>query len=348
MANLTREESLQLYGTERYTGWGKTEAREDAKKKGISAPQSSGASDLSSRSEDELYNSILNSINSLLDEYNRVGAPALTNSEMEIFLNKAIEQVTPYYDKKKAEIEAGIKEGRIQNMEDILMNIRDVETSTNELLARYDISKAQTDEELANKLADITATRDEELALKADDWRQRIEQKKSSQIQSDTLTSGVGRKQIQDLLSRQALEQQAIQRRAGVASTVAQTAAKYDLQKVALARQTAEKERINKIGTPAQREELESKISAELGLPSASRLPSSAEVLRARASRNITTYKPEALTASEEERKRAIESRKLQLQNEELAARESKEKAQRQEINTRIAQQQNRLSFYRT
>lgn len=313
-------------------------AAELAKEFGVSL---GGDSNLSAT--DQLTQSVSNTINSLWDQWNQAGAPSLTDAEMTNFLNKAIEQVTPYYDKKKVEIEKGIKEGKIQSMEDILLNIRDVEENTKQLLANYDISQAQTTEELANKLADITASKGEDLTLKADDWKNRIEQNKMAQVKGDTLTSGVGRKQIQDLLARQATEQGIVERKAGVETTVAQTGAKYDLQRVALARQNAEQERVNKIGTPSQKAELEAKAAAELGLTDPSQLGSSAEVLRARADRNITTYKPGALTTSEEERKKAIESRKLQLQNEELAARTAKEAAQRQSIQAKISQQNNRL-----
>lgn len=50
MGALSREQSIQLYGTEAYTGWPEEGAREDAKSKGISASSgsSSGAGSLSS------------------------------------------------------------------------------------------------------------------------------------------------------------------------------------------------------------------------------------------------------------------------------------------------------------
>ncbi|MFA5036128.1 MAG: hypothetical protein WC479_03035 [Candidatus Izemoplasmatales bacterium] len=271
-------------------------------------------------SGDPTYDAILSELIRIDDEINK-NAPYLTDQEKEIFLSKAVELVTPYYDKKKAEIEAGIKEGKTQDMENLLLNIRDIEENTKNLLAEFDITTAQTNEELANKLADITSTKDEDLTLKADDWRQRIEQKKTSQIQGDTLTSGVGRKQIQDLFARQATEQQIIQRKAGVQTTVAQTSAKYTLEQTALARQNAEQARVNKIGTPAQKAELEAKAKAELGLTGD--LPSSAEVLRARTERNITTQgmTPGALVESEEKRNQAIESKKLTLEENERNAR---------------------------
>jgi len=317
-------------------------AAELAREFGVSLETSNLSGDI----DEALYNGVLETINGLYDKLNATGVPSLTDAELENFLNKAIEQITPYYDKKKSELEAGVKEDKIRSMEDILVNVRDVAQTTQELLAKYDVEQAETEEDLVNKLADITATKEEDLAMKADDWRGRIEQQKTAQIQGGTLTSGVGQKRVQDLLARQSMEQQAVARRAGTAETVAQTGAKYDLERVALARQNAEAERVRRIGTPAQQAELEEKALGELGYTDMGQLPSEAELLRARTERGITPAKPESLSDLEEERKRATESRKLQLQSEELAARTAKEQAQRQSILAEISKNQNKLSTF--
>jgi hypothetical protein len=75
-------------------------------------------------------------------------------------------------------------------------------------------------------------------------------------------------------------------------------------------------------------------------------IPSETELARQRAERNITVYRPEALTDIEEERSKGIESRKLTLQQEEIAARERREAAERQKIMTERAKKYAELSRY--
>ncbi len=95
----------------------------------------------------------------------------ITDEEREAFLQSAIEQITPYYDKKKLEIEAGIKEGKIRTAEDVLTEIRAVREESTVLLEKWDIEKAETEEDFINTISDITATKDEDIAAKREDWR---------------------------------------------------------------------------------------------------------------------------------------------------------------------------------
>jgi hypothetical protein len=342
--SLTKEESLALFGSDKWTAWGKTEALANAKALGVTQRESSG--NITQDAINALNDSVANTINSLYEKLNAIGLPSLTDAEIETFLNKAIEQVTPYYETKQAEIEKGIKEGTIQNMEDILTNIRTVESDTQTLLAKYDIETAKDEEELANKLADITATKDEDLATKKYEWENKINDVKSGQITSDTLTSGIGMKKIQDLLSRQNAEQATVARKAGVQETTANTTTKYDLQTISLARQAAERDRINKIGTDEELAATESSALSTLGYDDMSQLPSNAAIALRRAEANTKVYDPTDLTTLAEQKKQAIESRKLTLQNEELAAREAKYNAEKQSILADISKNQAKLQNY--
>uniref|UniRef100_A0A6M3L0L3 Uncharacterized protein n=1 Tax=viral metagenome TaxID=1070528 RepID=A0A6M3L0L3_9ZZZZ len=270
----------------------------------------------------------------------------LTTAEMDNFLTKAIEQITPYYDKKKAEIEAGIKEGKIQTAEEILSTIREVQDTTKKLLSGYDITQAKTEEEFINTLADITATKDEDLALKRDDWKSRIEEVKTGQVKSDILTSGIGKAKIGDLRARQTMEEQALQRRAGAKQTSAETAKKYDLQTIALARQSAEQERVRRIGTPDQTLSTETAARGTLGMVEGQSLPSDVERARLQSERNISLATPEQLTDSEEERKKAIESRKLTLQGEEEKIRYAQQAAQNKIIQSKMNDTKLKLGIY--
>ena len=91
-----------------------------------------------------------------------------------------------------------------------------------------------------------------------------------------------------------------------------------------------EKQRLRKYGTEEDAAALEADLKARAGITGDDY--SQIGILNERAKRNITAYKPEALTETEEEKKRAIESRKLQLQEEELAARKKSQASQAREM----------------
>jgi len=245
----------------------------------------------------------------------------LTDEERDAFLAKAIEQVKPYYDKKRAEIEKGISTGKIRSAEDVLASIRTVREDTENLLAKYDIDRAETEEELVNTLADITATKEETLDTKKAEWTERIRSVKMGQVQTGVLTSGIGRGRIGELLERQTAEREAIERRAGAVETKAQTGAKYDLQRVALARKAAEQERVRRIGTAGQEAATIQEALGTAGLTGLGELPSLAEMARRRGVEPTTIYRPEALTELTEEQRRAEESRRMELEAEEKGLR---------------------------
>jgi len=245
----------------------------------------------------------------------------LTDEERDAFLKKAIEQVKPYYDKKRAEIEKGISTGKIRDAEDVLASIRTVREDTENLLAKYNIDRAETEEELVNTLADITATKEETLDAKKSEWTERIRNVKMGQVQTGVLTSGIGRGRIGELLERQTAEREAIERRAGAAETKAQTGVKYDLQRVALARKAAEQERVRRIGTAGQEAATVQEALGTAGLTGMEQLPSLAELARRRGAEPTTIYKPEALTALTEEQRRAGEAQAMEFEAEEKAIR---------------------------
>jgi len=323
-------------GGKRATGYTKTEwDRRQLERWGGVSPE-----DIDKQLADQTAKAIIE----LEDKLQSIPNVSLTTEEMDAFLQKAIEQVTPYYEKKKKEIEAGIREGKIRTAEDVLSEIRKVNEEVNLLLKKYDIEEAQTEEEFINTLADITATKEEDLALKRADWKQRIDQAKMGQVQAGILTSGIGKSRIKDLLERKALEESAIERRAATKEEKLRTAKKYDLQRITLARQAAEQERIRRIGTPEQVAKTTAAARATIGLKEGEALPSEVEIERMRAERNITPRRPEELSRLEEERKRAIESRKQELQAEELAIRRERERRQRQQRENILAQLANKYS----
>ena len=258
----------------------------------------------------------------------------LTDAEKENFLQKAIEQVQPYYDRKIAEINAGIKEGSLRTAEDILLYTRDVENEVRATLESLDLRNAKTEEEFTNTLADITAGKDEDLAARREDWRLKMETLKMDQIGRGIFSSGIGKEKRSEFQTSQQREEAAITAQAGRQQTVAETAKKYDIQQIQLAREAAARDRAAKIGAPTETATTEQQALGTLGLTEMNQLPGRAQIEMARGTeaRNITTYRPEALTALSEEQLKAQESRKQELQTEELALRQQEYEKQRQKI----------------
>lgn len=84
------------------------------------------------------------------------------------------------------------------------------------------------------------------------------------------------------------------------------------------------------IGSPEQEAATTASALTTAGLPSLEALPSKAQIQLQRGLNPTTLYKPEALTDIEEQRKQAVESRKLALQQEELDIRAVRREAERQ------------------
>jgi len=249
-------------------------------------------------------------------------SPYLTLSEEEIdtFLQKAIAEVTPYYDSKKAEIEAGIKEGKIRTAEDILSTIREVEEDTKTLLARYDLTKAETEEQFIDQIADLTATTAEDLAYKKIDFKQRIEDMKFEQIQRGILTSGIGRADVAEEKGLQSLEEQALLRRSEAKETAFERERKYDLEAVKLARQDAEQKRVRLLGTPEEAAATEAAARETAGYTGAG-LPGETEIQRLRQERGVTPATPLQLSDLSRERRLGEEATAQEMQAEEEAIR---------------------------
>ena len=293
-----------------------------------------------------LVDEITKSINDLEDKFSAIPGVSYSEEELNSFSEKAIALVKPYYEAKRGEIEAGIAEGKIQNAEDMFKFMRDTQTEITGTLAKYDIDKAQTEEEFINTLVDITASREEDLELKRDDWRGRIDTAKSGQVQTGVLTSGIGKKDIQDLLNRQSMEEESLVRRYGQKQTEAETAQKYDLDRIALARQQVEAERINKLGTAEEQAAVEANLRDTLGLAEGEAAPSDLEMAQRRAQANITVHKQEDLTDLNEREREARESKRIELEKTETTTRERQLEEQRRAILAEQAKKQRELEKF--
>lgn len=296
-----------------------------------------GESDIGNTPADQLAGEIARAISELEAEMQKYPLE-LTQQEMDNFLQRAIEQVTPYYEKKKAEIEAGIKEGKIRGAEDVLMEIRKVKDDLNIELKSLDIRQATTEEEFVNTLADITSSKDEDLETKRYEWQQRVDNVKMGQVQGGTLTSGVGKKYVQELLGRQETEKAAVERKYGQQQTEAETAKKYDLQTIGLAREAAEKERVRRLGTTEEEAATTGAALSTLGYSELEQLPSETEIARRRGEYTGSIYSSDALSSMEEEQKRAVESRRMELTDEERAIREQTARQAKEKKLSELAQ----------
>ena len=273
---------------------------------------------------------------------------SLTDQEKQAFLDKAIQQITPYYENKKAEIEASLKEGKVKTAEDILTSIRQVDEETKAQLANFDLAQAQTEEDFLNRIADITSTTSEDLATKREDYRQRLEILKANQVQSGTLTSGIGAKKRTEQETLKAMEEAAIQRKAQAETTGVQTQEKYNLQNIALARQAAEQARIRKIGTPSEVASTQSAAMQTAGLNDIGQLKSPGELARLRAERGISPSDDRTqLTSLEGQRQRAGVATQQELQADELARRQQEYGSQIDKIKAEQARKASQISSLR-
>ena len=253
---------------------------------------------------------------------------SLTDQEKQAFLDKAIQQVTPYYNRKTSELEASLKEGKVQTAEDILTNIRTTEEETKAELEKFDLNTAQTEEDFLNKLADITTSKDEDIAVKREDYRQRLETLKANQIQSGTLTSGIGAKKRAEQERLKTMEEAMIARKAETDTTAITTAKTQTIEQYQLARKAAEEQRIRKIGTPSEVASTTQQALQTTGLTDINQLASPQELARQRVERGIKPLTSQGTTSDtnllelQAEKQKAGVATQQELQADELARRE--------------------------
>jgi hypothetical protein len=272
---------------------------------------------------------------------------SLSDEEKQTFLDKAVQEITPYYDEQKKRIEEGLQAGKVQTAEDILLNIREIEDTTKQVLAKYDLSQAETEEDFINRISDITATSEEDLTLKREDYKQRIENLKLEQIQTGTLTSGIGAKKVSEQERLKNLEEQILNRQKESDITAAETAKKYSLESIRLARQTAEQDRIRSIGTPTEVETLKQKELENAGLTDMSQLESEQAIKAKRAESGVTPISDKyALQNLEAEKLKAKESTAQELQADELAIKEQEYGLTREQILAEQAKKRAQLAAY--
>jgi hypothetical protein len=273
---------------------------------------------------------------------------SLTDEEKQAFLNKAIEQITPYYDRKTKELEASLKEGKVRTAEDILGNIKTIDEETKAELANYDLRTAQTEEDFLNRLADITSTKNEDIAVKREDYRQRIETLKANQVQSGTLTSGIGAKKRAEQERLKQMEEAIVARKAETDTTAITAAKTQTIEQYQLARKAAEEQRVRKIGTPSEVASTQAQALQTAGLTDINQLKSPEELQRLRAERGINpSYDNTAIPDLQGERQKAGVATQQELQADELARREQTYGLQRDKITAERAEKARRLSTLR-
>lgn len=280
-----------------------------------------------------------------LDELFQIG---LTQEEKDLFLQKAIETITPYYDEQTRRIQEGIREGEIRTAEDALQVIREVEQETSNKLAYYDLQTAETEEDFINRLADITATKEEDIQMKTMDWRDRIESVKLNQVQSGNFMAGWNVQERKDLEQRKQLELSQIERKAQVEQLGLETQKKYNLDAIRLARESAQQARQRQIGAPVETEETKQSALSTLGYNDMGQLPGATQIQQRREASGISpVYDKYALQNLEGNRLRDVEATKLELEEQRLAENKTAYEAQKQKLLADKAAKAAQLGSYR-
>lgn len=294
-----------------------------------------------------LVSTLKNEIVSLDRQLDELGPLSLTDEEKQAFLERAIELVTPYFNKKEAEYQKRLEEGEIQTAFDTLDDIRDIEQETRELLADFDLSTAETEEEFANRLGALTAQTEDQIEEKQRYWAQAIENEKRNQIQRGIFSSGIGKKERDRLAQQREMQLGNIQERAQEQQTELETTKKYNLENIRLAREAAQQRRINAIGTPEERLQTEQKALSTLGYENMGQLPSDVAWEQRTGTLGYTPlYNKSVLSDLEEERLKSVESRKQELQAGELGRREQEYEQRRKKLLADRAEKASKLNKY--
>ena len=292
----------------------------------------------------KLVSSIQNEIIQLDRQLQELGKYlSLTDDEISTIIEKAITEVQPYYDRKNAEIEAQLAEGKVRTAEEQLLTINEIEQETSALLESYDLSTAETEEDFLNRMGALTAQTEDEIAAKTEDFRQRFENVKMGQIQSGVFSSGIGGKKRAEEEANKQREIGATEERSLETKTQLESRAKYDLENVRLAREAAQQRRIREIGTPEETEAQRQEAMGILGGDVASRTA----VEAARTQRGISPlYNKQALTDLEEEKRKSVLSRQEELKSQQLAERNTEYEQMREKILAERARKASQLQTY--
>lgn len=294
-----------------------------------------------------LVNEISQQLIELEDKLAQIPNVSFTQQEKDAFMQKAITDITPWYEKTKADIEKGIKEGKIRTAEDTLALVARVKMDVKNSFQKYDIEEAQTEEEFTQKLAEITSDSEEAVETKKYEWTQRLNDAKLGLEKSGIYSSGIGQKKLADLQARQEAEKAALERRTEVAKQQQETVKKFSLDRVAIARQAITDDRKRRIGDPVTTAQLETGAKAELGLGADQEIGSEADLAYQREQRNTKVYDPTALDALEEDKYSRQASKFQTIQTEEKDARESEYESQRKVLLAQQAKKQLELNSYR-
>ena len=276
---------------------------------------------------------------------------ALSDEEKDAFFESAIAQIEPWYQEKVGEIETGIAEGKVRTAEDTLLFIRNVEEESANLLAKWDLTKAETEEEFIDNISELTSRVGDDLTEKRLQWGQRLENVKLGQIQKGIFSSGIGAKKraVEEQLKETELG--SIERRGEEERISLERGQKYNLQQIQLSRQAAEQDRIRRIGTPEAAGELAGQARDTLGLGAGEALGGRAQVMAGRAERDVPLLAPgssrvRSLRDLEEDRGTRVLSRRGELIAGEEAIRKETWGAQLDKINAEQAKKARQLKSY--
>lgn len=289
--------------------------------------------DQTERENEALKKSLTKEIIKLDEKYDQLINLGLTENEKDQIMQKAIDEISGYYDIKMAQLTEGLAEGKLRTAEDTMLFIREVEQEMETLAAKYDVTEAQTEQEFVNKMASLTSKTEDELEAKKMQWQKKVEDVKFRNVQSGMLTSGIGRAEKARELAARDLDISSAERRASEAQTELETTRKFSLENIRLAREAAERKRTAQIGSPEETESLRASARETLGLGAGEDVGSVAEIEARRSQSGIAPvydkYAPEELEA---ERSLAAESRRAELEAQTKAEKEQERAAELRKI----------------
>ena len=193
----------------------------------------------------------------IIESYYKLSEDALAelgvfNPDKEALREEAVALISPFFDQQLAEIQADIKEGRLQNIEDYNYRIQTITDNAIQALQPIAITEAQTEEELEQRLSDLGAREEYELAKTESDYETRRRAYEQSFIRSGKGFSGTMVEEMSRLAGQNALTQGEIARGTDVEEQAAQTKAEYTLERAQAARQEIEATKARETGRATQ------------------------------------------------------------------------------------------------
>ena len=150
---------------------------------------------------------------------------------------QAMDLIKPYFDVELSNVTKQIGEQRLRTQEDYDQAVREIATSVTTELKKIDLTEAQSEEEFAQRMADIGATTEFNLDQARTAWADRMEGEIQGRVEAGLGFAGSTTERMGELERRRGSEMGELVRRGGVQQQAAETEAKYTKERAAAARE---------------------------------------------------------------------------------------------------------------